>query len=130
MSIDLNKLAAQGRAFSGIRPWTPEELEAVIRLETERGISRLKAADYVRNGILTLEKFDEAVEAEFTPKTLEEASVDVEAVLKDNEFAVSSEEAAKAAEKAAKKAEKEAAKAAKGAAKAAEAEEEGQSNEE
>lgn len=88
MTVDLAKLAGQGRAYSGSRPWEPEELDAVIRLENERGIGRLLAADFVRNGISTLEAYDAAIEAGFKPKTLNEAEVDVEAILKDNEFAV------------------------------------------
>ena len=89
--IDLAKLAGQGRAYSAARPWTPEELEALLTLEQTRGIGRLLAADYVRNGIVTVEAYDKAVKAEFTPKTLEAAAVDAEASLKDNEFAVSTE---------------------------------------
>ena len=84
--IDLAKLASQGRAYSATRPWTPEELDALILLETERKITRTIAADYIRNGILTLEAFDKATKAEFVPKTLEDASKEAEAALKDNKF--------------------------------------------
>lgn len=120
MAIDLAKLAGQGRAFSGARAWEPEELEALLSFERERGIGRLAAADYVRNGILTLESFDAAVEAEFKPKTLIEAAANVEASLRDNEFATDTEAVKKAAEKADKAAAKQAEKEAKAAAKAAE----------
>ena len=106
--IDLAKLSLQGRAFSGSRPWTPEELDALLLIERERGIARPAAADYVRNGILTLEAFDKATKAEFKPKTLDEAKDAAEALLKDNDFAD------KDAEKAAKKAAKDAEKAPKG----------------
>jgi hypothetical protein len=85
--IDFAKLAQQGRAFSGIRAWEPEELEFLITLERERKIDRRLAADHVRNGILTLEAFDKATKAEFVPKTLEQAAEEAEAALKDNEFA-------------------------------------------
>lgn len=85
--IDLAKLAGQGRAFSGARAWEPEELDALLVLERDRGLGRLVAADYVRNGILTLEAFDKATKAKFKPKTLEEAASDAETMLKDNEFA-------------------------------------------
>jgi hypothetical protein len=88
MSVDLAKLAGQGRAFSGSRPWEPEELDAVLMLERERGIGRLRAADFVRNGISTLEAYDNALASDYEPKTLNQAEVDVEAVLKDNKFAV------------------------------------------
>ena len=87
MSIDLPKLAGQGRAFSGSRCWADEELEALLRLERERGLGRLAAADYIRNGILTLEAYDSAVKANFQPKTLDDAKIAAEASLKDNKFA-------------------------------------------
>lgn len=89
--IDLARLAGQGRAFSGARPWEPEELDALLTLERDRGVGRLKAADFIRNGILTLEAYDKAVEAEFEPKTLEVAAATAEASLKDNEFAMGAE---------------------------------------
>lgn len=89
MAIDLTKLVSQGRAYSVARPWTPEELDALLLLERERGIGRLLAADFIRNGVTTLEAYDKAIAAEFKPKTLEQAAVDAEAVLKDNDFAVS-----------------------------------------
>lgn len=85
--IDLGKLALQGRAFSGSRAWEPNELEALLVLERERGVDRSIAADYIRNGILTLEAYDNAVAANFEPKTLEKAAEEVEAALKDNAFA-------------------------------------------
>ena len=85
--IDLAKLAAQGRAYSGTRPWETEELDALLLLERERGLSRSSAADYVRNGIMTLEAFDKATKSEFVPKTLEQAEKEAEDALKDNVFA-------------------------------------------
>jgi len=85
--IDLGKLASQGRAFSGARGWETEELEALITLEHERKIARTNAADYIRNGILTLEAYDKAVKADFQPKTLEEAAKEADVALKDNKFA-------------------------------------------
>ena len=87
MAIDLVKLAGQGRSYSGTRPWTPEELDALLTLERDRGIGRLKAADFIRNGILTLEAYDEALAAEFKPKTLDDATKEAESALKNNEFA-------------------------------------------
>lgn len=89
--VDLIRLAGQGRAFSGARAWTPEELDALLLLEDERGINRMVAADYIRNGIVTLEAFDAATDAQFVPKTLEQSAIDAEAALKDNEFAVAPE---------------------------------------
>ena len=92
MAIDLGRLAGQGRAFNGVRPWEPEELDALLALERERGIGRLAAADFIRNGILTLEAYDEATKAQFKPKTLETAAEEAEVSLKDNKFAMESEE--------------------------------------
>lgn len=83
MGINLVKLSAQGRAYSSARPWTEEELEAVLLFERERGLSRTTAADHVRNGILDLAAFDKATKAEFKPKTLEEAEKEKEASLKE-----------------------------------------------
>jgi hypothetical protein len=87
MAIDLAKLALQGRAFSAVRAWEVEELEALLLIERERNVARPEAANYVRNGILTLEAFDKATKAQFKPKTLDEAAEEVESALKDNEFA-------------------------------------------
>lgn len=85
--IDLGKLAGQGRAYNALRAWEPEELDALLLIERERSIHRTVAADYVRNGILTLEAFDKATKNEFKPKTLEDAAKEAEKALKDNEFA-------------------------------------------
>jgi len=90
--LDLSKLVGQGRAYSAQRAWEVDELDALLTFERERGIGRLLAADYVRNGILTLEAFDKATDAKFVPKTLEQAAAEAEAALKDNEFAVAPEE--------------------------------------
>ena len=70
--IDLTKLSAQGRAYSASRAWEVEELDALLLLESKRGLSRPTAADYIRNGIMTLEAFDKATEAQFVPKTPEQ----------------------------------------------------------
>lgn len=83
MGLNLTQLAAQGRAFSASRPWTDEELAAVVTLTKERHLSMVKAADFVRNGVLTLEEFDQATKKEFVPKTLEEAQGEVETKLKE-----------------------------------------------
>ncbi len=84
--IDLGKLVAQGRAHSGTRAWTPEELDALLLLERSRGIARPIAADYIRNGILTLESFDAAVKANFVPLTIDDAVAKAEALLTENKF--------------------------------------------
>lgn len=85
--IDFGKLAAQGRAYSALRAWEPAEFEAVLLIERERDVARSVAADYVRNGIMTLADYDAAVEAAFKPKTLGEATAQAEIALKDHEFA-------------------------------------------
>ena len=72
MSIDFARLAQQGRAYSSGRAWESEELEALITLERERRIARITAADFIRNGILTLEAYDKAVKKDFVPITQEE----------------------------------------------------------
>jgi hypothetical protein len=87
MGIDLVRLAAQGRAYSASRPFTPEELDAVIAFQKERGLGRLAAADFVRNGILSLEDLDKALKKDFKPKTQDDAAAEAEKALKGNEFA-------------------------------------------
>lgn len=87
MAIDLAKLAVQGRAYSASRGWETEELEALVTIERERKVARTIAADFVRNGVLTLEAFDKATKDEFVPKTLEQVALEAEKALKDNEYA-------------------------------------------
>lgn len=83
MSIDYAKLVPQGRAKAHGQPWEPEELEAVITLERERKLDRRDAADYVRNGIMSVEDFDKAQKAKFKPKTQKEAVKDMQKSLKE-----------------------------------------------
>ena len=83
MGLDLVKLSEQGRAYSAARPWTEDELEAVLLLERERHLSRIHAADHVRNGIMSLEDFDKATKKKFVPKTLEQAHEEAEEKLKE-----------------------------------------------
>jgi len=73
--LNYNKLVGQGRAKAIGQPWTAEELEALITLERERKLHRTIAADYIRNGILTVEDYDEAKKKDFKPLNEEEASV-------------------------------------------------------
>ena len=104
MSIDLVNLAAQGRAKSAVQAWEPEEFEAVIALERERHITRQLAADYFRNGIMTLEAYDRAVEEDFQPLSQDEAAKKAEADLKERgaEIAASAEKPKKTVRKAKK----------------------------
>lgn len=83
MSIDFAKLVSQGRAKSMGVPWSAEELDALLALERERGIGRQFAADYIRNGIVTLEDYDAAQAVKFVPKTIEVAATDASKVLAD-----------------------------------------------
>ena len=71
MALNLLKLASQGRAFDATRPWTQAELEGQLTLEKERELDRRVSAEYVRNGILTVEAYDAAKEAGVVPKSLE-----------------------------------------------------------
>lgn len=81
------KLAQQGRAFDATRAWTEDELTALITLEKgagkvdektgfREGIDRLVAAEYVRNGILTVEDYDKAIAAGYEVKSLDTVRAD------------------------------------------------------
>lgn len=69
---NLVKLASQGRAYDSTRSWTEEELTALIQIETELGVSRTVAADYIRNGLRTVEECKKAKEVGFAPMSLED----------------------------------------------------------
>jgi hypothetical protein len=84
MSLDYTKLVSQGRAKNPGKCWETHELDALITLERERGLSRITAADFIRNGILTLEQYDEAVAVKFEPKTQEEAQAEAERTLAES----------------------------------------------
>ncbi len=83
MGLNLAHLAAHGRAYSAVRPWTAEELEAVSALGTERNVDRITAANYVRNGVESVEAYDKAVKKEFVPKTMDEAYKEAEEALNE-----------------------------------------------
>lgn len=65
------KLAAEGRGYDATRGWTEEELASLLSIESE-GAQRRVAAEYVRNGIRTVEEYKRALATGFTPKTFEE----------------------------------------------------------
>lgn len=69
------KLAGQGRSFDATRPWSEEELNALISLEAH-GVARTVAADYVRNGIMTVAQYEKAQSVGFAPKSLEDLRTD------------------------------------------------------
>mgnify|MGYP001610616410 CR=1 FL=1 len=81
MSLNFTNLVAQGRAKSNGVCWSEVELESLIALERNRGLSRVLAADYVRNGIVTLEDYDASQKVKFVPKTLDEAQKGAEEAL-------------------------------------------------
>ena len=82
MGHNLPHLASVGRAYSAGRPWTPEELDAWLLLQRECHVNRKVAADYVRNGVMTVEDFDKLQKKDFKPKTLGEAHDEAEKELK------------------------------------------------
>lgn len=73
MGLNYAKLVSQGRAKSIGVCWSGEELDALVTLEKERKLHRTIAADYIRNGILTVEDYDKAVEEDFKPLNVDEA---------------------------------------------------------
>lgn len=77
---DLPKLASQGRAFDGSRVWTEQELDALILLEKTYELDRKTAAEWVRNGIVSIEQYEKALEAGFSPKSLEIVKAEAVAV--------------------------------------------------
>lgn len=81
MSLNFTNLVAQGRAKAVGVCWNEAELEALILLEKERGLTRIVAADFIRNGIMTVEDYDAAKNVNFTPKTVDEAAKDAAAAL-------------------------------------------------
>ncbi len=86
---DLPKLASQGRAFDGSRPWTEDELTALILLEKTYELDRKTAAEWVRNGIVSVEQYEKALEVGFSPKSLETVKAEaVAAHIKDVEATV------------------------------------------
>lgn len=79
--LNYENLVSKGRAKAYGQPWTPEELEFLIILEKERGLARVSAADYIRNGIKSLEDYDKAKENDFKPLGLEEAKEEANKVI-------------------------------------------------
>lgn len=81
--LNYENLVAKGRAKAHGQPWSPEELEFLISLEKDRGVARISAADYIRNGIKSLEDYDKAVEKDFKPLNVEEAKEEATKVIED-----------------------------------------------
>ena len=78
MSLDILRLYSQGRAKSPSELWSTEENDFLYVLVNERGLSRVAAADYIRNGVMSLEDHDKAVKAKFVPTKLEDAHKEAE----------------------------------------------------
>lgn len=83
MSLNYTNLVAQGRAKAQGVSWSQEELEMVLSLERERKLSRVSAAEYVRNGIMSLEEYDKFVDSGTKPLTQDEAAIETEKMLKE-----------------------------------------------
>jgi hypothetical protein len=81
---NIQALYESGRAKSRTELWTAEENELVHLLVKQRGIQRQAAADYVRNGVASLEDYDKATKAKFVPTKLDDAVKAVTEGLKDN----------------------------------------------
>lgn len=81
--LNYENLVAKGRAKAHGLPWSPEELDFLISLEKERGVERTSAADYIRNGIKSLEDYDMAVKKDFKPLTVDEAKEEATKVIED-----------------------------------------------
>ena len=70
--LDFTKLVPAGRAKANGIPWSAEEQELLYSLIEERSVERPLAADYIRNGIDSLESYDKAVKAKFQPISISE----------------------------------------------------------
>jgi len=77
MAVNFENLVVQGRAKAPGICWSPEEWAAVCLLTKEFNIERTIAADFVRNGIKTVEDYKKAKAKEFVPQTLDEATKEV-----------------------------------------------------
>lgn len=84
MGLDIPKLYSAGRAKSPTELWSNEEHEALVALSQQRNLERTIAADFVRNGVLTVEDYDKAVKANFKPEKLDDAVKKATDGLKDN----------------------------------------------
>ena len=80
--LNYAKLVSSGRAKAHGVCWTAEELELLISLVKERNVIMTVAADFVRNGVESLEDYDKAVKKDFKPLTVDEAKEKAEKDLK------------------------------------------------
>lgn len=77
MTLVNPSLVAQGRAKGPGEYWSVEEWAAVCILTKECNLDRVIAADFVRNGIKTVEDYKKALDKKFIPQTLDEATEEV-----------------------------------------------------
>lgn len=68
MSLDWTNLVSQGRAKAYGVAFSVEETDFRQKLELERGLSRIDAANFVRAGVASLKEYDEAVEKGLHPE--------------------------------------------------------------
>lgn len=71
--VNLAKLAGQGRAYDATRPWSEEELSIWLEIQQERGLNQINAAEYVRQGVRTLDEFDKMQKKGLEPSDVVEA---------------------------------------------------------
>lgn len=72
MSLNWTLLVIQGRARSVGIPWTAEELDAVLAIARHSNKSMADAAQYVRQGIMTVEDYEKALTVGEKPQTRED----------------------------------------------------------
>lgn len=80
--LNYAKLVSSGRAKAHGVCWTAKELELLISLVKERHVGMVTGADFIRNGIESLEDYDKAVKKDFKPLTVDEAKDKAEKDLK------------------------------------------------
>ena len=80
--LNYAKLVSSGRAKAYGQCWTAEELELVYSIVHERRTALTIAADFVRNGVESLEDYDKAVKSKFKPLNIEEATKKASSELK------------------------------------------------
>ena len=81
--LNYAKLVSSGRAKAHGVCWTAEELELVYSITHDRHTALTVAADFVRNGVESLEDYDKAVKKDFKPLTVDEAKEKAEKDLKN-----------------------------------------------
>lgn len=75
MSDGLNyeKLVRDGRAKSFGTPWSPEENEALVAISQATGKHFRDIAPFVRNGVLSVEDYQKAIDSHLKPPSEKEA---------------------------------------------------------